>query len=260
MSTFKGSALVVGKRLYSRTDQGGIITRQKWEGRKAEIRTQRNALVVDGWSVEEGERGGAWVLEATFAGDPDDPAAQPADQWSWKTENITRDGFSHPDVAAAAKAVGDPAQFQALLNKGITDGTKWYEMLIEISLASGITSGSIDVINEKFYRMLAMGLTSYEVSYFSLLRRRFFSPKYTPRVKIDAVSKVYTTTALITLESIPATVQAALPDQPSVAAEFTKWGWRRRDFGTDYDGGNKLLETTGWVYAMWSEVYYKFES
>lgn len=251
MSTFKGSALVVGKRLYSRTDQGGIITRQKWEGRKAEIRTQRNALVVDGWSVEEGERGGAWVLEATFAGDPDDPAAQPADQWSWKTENITRDGFSHPDVAASAKVYGDPAEFQSVFNQGIRDGTKWADLPIGL--------GTSD-INEKFYRMLAIGLTSYEVSYFSLLRRRFFSPKYTPRVKIDAVSKVYTTTALITLESIPATVQAALPDQPSVAAEFTKWGWRRRDFGTDYDGGNKLLETTGWVYAMWSEVYYKFES
>jgi len=251
MSTFKGSALVVGKRLYSRTDQGGIITRQKWEGRKAEIRTQRNALVVDGWSVEEGERGGAWVLEATFAGDPDDPTAQPADQWSWKTENITRDGFSHPDVAESAKVYGDPAEFQAVFNQGIRDGSKWADL--PISLGTGN-------INEKFYRMLAMGLTSYEVSYFSLLRRRFFSPKYTPRVKIDAVSKVYTTTALITLESIPATVQAALPDQPSVAAEFTKWGWRRRDFGTDYDGGNKLLETTGWVYAMWSEVYYKFES
>lgn len=247
MATVKGTTISLASRLESKSDRGGIVVTETWVGTQTAILAKYAELDALGWSVQQAQvqDGGGYQLTATYSGDPDDPQATPTVQWTWRTEQITRDLFSLPAVALEAQGYLSVAQYKVDIEALVSDGEAYSLSTANYPLGA------------KVYAALARGSTGYEVEYFVLTRRRFYAPAYTSRTQIDAVSKLYTTNGLIAAESIPSVVQAALPATPSGSVPTdTAWSWRRREFGAEYDGGNRISETTTWVFALWTTLAY----
>src|SRR5688572_21637763 len=111
---FKGfggdTPLVFVKKEVTTSAAGGVVTREFWEGRKAEIEAKQLVFVAAGWAADVTHEGPLYRLTATSGLDTSTGGGggegggyeTPVEQWSWGTENLTRELFSHPAIAAEA--------------------------------------------------------------------------------------------------------------------------------------------------------------
>lgn len=246
-ATFRGSVFVYVGQDQQSTDSGGVITTRTYKGRAVEIYAQEANLRATGWATYIAQEGAIHTLTATFGGQADE-VENPSEQWSWNTEQISRDIFSHPVVAAEAMTYVSPrpAQYRNDIEQAVANSEPC--PMSEPNFPAA----------QKVYELISRGITGYEVEFFVLRRQRNYSNVYPSRQQMDANSKLYTTSKLIDLFGVPNIVQAALPATPSVVYNGAAWTWRRRDFSAEFDGANRITETVSWVFANWSTALYEY--
>ena len=243
-AVFRGSAIVFHSQEQDWHPTAGYTTRQTYKGRNTEIYALAASYRALGWATNISQDGPVHILAATLGGSAEE-VETPDEQWGWNTEQITKDVFSHPAVAAEAALFAKPAKYKNDIENAVAQG---------IALAGDVSTLPLAPL---VYRELTRGVTGYEVEYFTLSRVRNYSPNYPLRVQIDAVSKLYTTAQLIATFNLPSIVQNALPDTPDISAVGAIWAWRRRDFSAEYDGAGRITERTTWAHSNWSALLYQ---
>ncbi len=203
MAIWKGSVLTKVSEVSPFSGTSGFTTKVVWQGREAEIIAKADELIALGYDTDIDPNGALHTLTGTKtnttaggSGSAAEGLESATQTWAWSTEQITKDIFAHPQVAAEA----------------VTYGAAAYRKAIEDAISQGIAlqapySGY--TVAPSVYALLSRGETGFEIEYIVLTRRLTFSDRYPTRLQMDAVSKLYTTAQLIATFNEPSLELAA---------------------------------------------------
>ncbi len=163
--------------------------------------------------------------------------------WEMEQRNI----WSHPSVAAAAKAYDD-----ALVNVG--DQT--FRDIAEDAVTGKIGLTPTGVMAQVVAHLRA-GVDGWEQEYVTLRRTRVIPPDFGTQASITAASLIYTTTQLLLPSSIAFNVPSDgdISGFPNPDPTNFKWGWRRRP-STSTIQGQSNEQTSEFILAAWSLLFY----
>lgn len=250
--TFTGNSNVTLTRAGLAFDgSSGQVWEEMWEGTSAGIATKYAEVIALGGKARKGSEGGNFTLSVTYARDPDDVSPEvPTEEWEADTETAEVDLFALAPVVKESATVG-AANYRKSLLDAVNDGAAF-------PFAAGKEEWPIAY---KVYELLSRGVTSQPLNKPVLSRTRTFSAFYTGRNRPSAVQTVWTTDALITAFSIPASVQATLPETPSAddTPTGTVWGWKLTvDRGQFNVATGRWNENKTWVFSAWVQGLFNF--
>jgi len=224
----------------------GYSVQETWIGTKAETIAKRLTFANGGFRTKISNRGPLWQLDVWFANaaPPGQPNEVAVDTWGLERGRVQISIWSHPSASAAAVAYGNPADFRKIIEDAVKDGT---------TLAA--TALNLNKPAEWLWRMLSRGAESYETKRPILRKMRTYSTAYTERIALFETEPVYITAALISTFSVPAEVQAQLPDNPTTVPYGCAWGWLEQGGASEtIPAIGKIQEARTWVFAAWSVV------
>jgi hypothetical protein len=186
-----------------------------------------------------------WLLTVRY-GYEEGATETPQDTWELVSERNVMDLWAHPRIAAALSAQGDSAaSTRAKIQQAVDDGKAWS------------TVGVTDEHLQEAYRLLLRGATGYDLKRPVLRRVRTYSARYATRIVIRAIEQIFTTSKIVAEYSIPSSVQAQLPTDPSEIPDGTVWAWKESDTrATTIPRTNRIEETIEWTFAAWSRLLY----
>ena len=246
---------------FSTDPVAGSVYIQTFEGSELGCQTRAAELLSYGARVNVTTDGGKSRLVATFARDPStasNPATEvPNDYWTLDWEMVQVSVWSIPAVIrelAANAAQMNPAEARKTVIDAASGG-----------LAFPL---SLDTYRNTYrvYLKLIAGAESFELKRPVLSRVRTYSKPYPSKQQIQAREYVYLTAQLVSLFSIPADVQAILPDDPG--DRWTPvdvngnaagvWAWKLKGEQLRYMVAlGKWEESTTWAFAAWDSDLYE---
>jgi hypothetical protein len=249
--TFTGNSNVTLTRAGLAFDgSSGQVWEEMWEGTAAGIATKYAEVIALGGKARRGSEGGNFTLSVTYARDPDDVSTEvPTEEWEADTETAEVDLFALAPVVKEAGRYTSVSLYRKEITDAVNDGEAFPLSVTDYPVGNYIFS------------LLARGVTSQPLSKPVLSRSRTFSAYYTGRNRASAVQTVWTTDALITAFSIPASVQATLPETPSAddTPAGTVWGWKLTvDRGQFNVATGRWNENKTWVFSAWVQGLFNF--
>jgi hypothetical protein len=250
-TTFTGNSNVTLTRAGLAFDgSSGQVWEEMWEGTSTGIATKYAEVIALGGKARKGSEGGNFTLAVTYARDPDDVSPEvPTEEWEADTETAEVDLFALAPVVKEATDYGSITNYRKKLQDAVNDGEEYP------------LTATVWPVAEYVFKLLARGVTSQPLNRPTLSRSRTFSAYYTGRNRASAVQTVWTTDALITAFSIPASVQATLPETPSATdtPTGTVWGWKLTvDRGQFNVATGRWNENKTWVFAAWVQGLFNF--
>lgn len=249
--TFTGNGNVTLTRAGLAFDgSSGQVWEEMWEGTSAGIDAKYAEVIALGGKARRTSEGVNHALSVTYARDPDDISPEvPTEEWEADTETAEVDLFALAPAVNEALGYDSVAKYRKDITDAVNDGEAF--PLSETEFPVGYY----------LYTLLARGVTSQGLNRPTLSRTRTFSAYYTGRNRATAVQTVWTTDALISAFSIPASVQATLPETPSATdtPTGTVWGWKLTvDRGQFNVATGRWNENKTWVFAAWVQGLYNF--
>lgn len=250
-TTFSGNSNVTLTRAGLAFDgSSGQVWEEMWEGTASGIAAKYAEVIALGGRARKGSEGGNHTLSVTYVKDPDDLSPEvPTEEWEADTETAEVDLFALAPAVVEAAGYVSVAQYRKDITDAVNDGEAF--PLSEANYPVG----------KYLYSLLSRGVTSQPLNRPTLSRTRTFSAYYTGRNRASAVQTVWTTDALISAFSIPASVQATLPQTPSAAdtPTGTVWGWKLTvDRGQFSVSTGRWNENKTWVFAAWVQGLFNF--
>lgn len=253
----------------------GVASRETWRGEKKALLGLAAAFREAGYRVEYVDNEGTATLNVIIPQYNDGTAETPQDTWEIENETIQRSIWRNPRLFQAAGSDEDTMAYwrqrtQNALNGNFaqanTDPIE-YQVFNPTNKEpltpeeAGFSSDGPEPYLYKIYVKLLRGEDSFDSTTVVLKRSRVISASYAQRSVVQAIEKVYTTAKLITTFSVPNSIAALLPADPTDATlkpPGTTWGWKtRRDTSQIIVAVNKLQEVKDWIFAAWDNDLYE---
>ncbi len=167
--------------------------------------------------------------------------------WEMEQRNI----WSHPTVAAAAKAYDDAL---------VDTGDQTFRDIAEDAVSGKIGLTPTGIMAQVIANLRA-GIDGWEQEYVTLRRTRVIPPDFGSAANISAASLIYTTDQLLLPSSIAFNVpsDADISGFPNSDPDNFQWGWRRRP-STSSIQGQSNEQTSEFILAAWSLLFYEAAS
>ena len=272
--------------------QAGWQVEEQWAGTDSALSALANAYALAGSRVRYGNRGGQRVLIATVGTVTPGSTEVPSDSFTLHKAFVQASLWSGSKIISLVRAFANENGYTG--EHGFEDALAFLQREMETAMAGKVwdsaSSSLVQVLSgpwsptdltlgtvtagsatytwtpwsktmlDIYKLMLQQGTThgGYEIERPGLQRLRTYSAAYSQRMKLDRVPKVYTTSSLVSLFSIPALIAAQLPDDPPTAdlPSNSAWGWKVRNEATDIRWGGKFEERKEWVFWAWSTILY----
>lgn len=249
----------------------GWKTVETWNGSKTQIAAIIQSFIDNGAATSVKNSGALWTLTVTwsldYSKDTDKQAGAPPlaeetlDTWDVDVEWAQVDVRSSPKIITYLGGEYQVATTFKLVDSAIKAGLSIDGYYRNVVNTSTTIQPAVSPKEEAIYRLRSRGVTTIEEKRPTLTRKRTYTSQYTTPIQINAVEVIYTTSALISLFSVPNIIQQKLPVTPAVTQAEAAWGWKlRKQSGTFTVARNKIEETMDFVFAQWSTLIYDFVS
>ena len=182
----------------------------------------------------------------------------PVDSWEIDSEYVQENFWSSQRVIALAQASADTT------GGDLASTLSFWRSQVEATLKENPqptpeAAGFIGPNERELYRLRYFGVTATEVRRIILRRVRTVSLSYANQVILDAVEKVWLTSALARDFALPNAIVNRLPTDPDNKPTNSAWGWKlRSDQSRLILRLNRVEEQKSWTFAAWSQTLYEF--
>lgn len=234
----------------------GWIFQEIYEGPEDSIKALMSTYALAGFRARAYPfEGPVWRAEFSRPpGTSETGAAEITDQWEIDTEFVQESLYLNANVVDVFGSDETLSETKKIIERTLDDRGTVNDFITNYQNEFNI-GPSADQIELFVLRM--RGQQATEVERTVLRRTRSISIQNGSRVVISATPNIYTSDALIAAFTIPADIQAAMPDDPGPAPSYTAWAWKkRRDTSVFVPQLNKRQETKDWVFSAWSTLTY----
>jgi hypothetical protein len=252
----------------------GFTTRETYSGTQSTLSTLNATLILLGVRTSITQEGGRTFLNAFYAlqDASGNTPETPNDYYELETEYVQESVWKNDIVeskAAALVAAGETAgdvlaRWRRVIEAGMkgmrfsgvisADGDPEFEKVTDGPLNPSSLTANLETDGLALYNLFLRDGDAYETTRQVLSRVRTISVAYSAQTVAQARPIIYTTSQLISVFGIPATIAARLPADPTEIPSGTLWSWKQRRNTSRYEWSGRVAEVMSWTFAAWSTV------
>lgn len=242
--------------------QTGVWFIDRWEGSEEALKARMSIYIAAGFRAHCYQFEGP-IWRGEFSNQPTQAETgipEITDQWEFDTEFMQESIWSNPLVRDLALTDLTLSKWKKEIETAIENKRTIAQFAATgvIPLTPGLPGTPPTAEEVAVFITVNRGQTAYESRRQVVRRVRSIPTTSAAQVAPDALERIYTRAALITVFAIPALIAARLPPEPAlIAPDFTAWTWKmRRDASSIAPQIAKAQETREWTYGLWSTLTY----
>lgn len=235
----------------------GFQTREVYSGPQESLATLNTTLILLGVRTAMTQERGRTFLNAFYALQDASGATPetPNDYYELETEYVQESIWKNDLIEAAAGSLTTLAQWRREVDSAMK-GRLLDSQGNETSKVEGPLDPSVFVEGtlKKIYELVVRDGDAYETTRQVLTRVRTISVAYASQAVAQARPIIYTTSQLVAVFAIPATIASRLPADPTEVPTGSIWSWKQRRNTSRYEWSGRVSEVQSWTFAAWSTI------